>query len=274
MTQRGQSRLLGKRLARLRRLASLTLAEAVAPLRWSTSKLNRIENGQLPDFHGLRAMLDRYGVTVDRWQEYIDIFDAAGQPGWWRAYGLDDRGYVSIEAEAVLVRDFTLAYVPGLLQTEDYARALFRANPRSAQRLDKDVRVRMIRQKRLTSLDDPLQLVAVVTEAALRNPVGGRKLMKAQLEQILMVAELDTVTVRVLPTSVGAHPGIDGSFTLLSFGVPDEPDMAFVEHAIGSTSSAKPNVVKAATLRFRRLRASALGLDDSTALIERLADEC
>jgi hypothetical protein len=115
-------------------------------LHWSTSKLNRIELGQLPDMHGLKSRLDLYGVTGDRWEEYFQLLADAEQPGWWRAYGVDDKGYVPLETDVLLVRDYTLAYVPGALQTADYARALFvGAEDRSAEKLRTSITVRMNR---------------------------------------------------------------------------------------------------------------------------------
>ena len=124
-----------------------------------------------------------------------------------------------LEAEASLVRDYTLGYVPGLLQTADYARELFRSSllRRTEAELERDVTVRMIRQERLVSEDNPLELVAIVDESVLHRPVGGPEVMRAQLARMVEAAGLDTVTFQVLPTGVGAHPGMYGAFTVLSF---------------------------------------------------------
>jgi hypothetical protein len=200
---------------------------------------------------------------------------AAKERGWWRAYGLDDKGYVPMEADASLVRDFALSYVPGLLQTADYARALFRRSMqrRTAERLRNDVTIRMIRQKRLTSDEDPLRLVAIMDESALYRPVGGPQAMAEQLDHLIDAAALDTVTLQVLPTSLGAHAGLSGIFLLLSFGALGEPDIAYVEGPLGATHTDRDSVVTAATLRFERLRSEALSPEDTVELIRRAAKQ-
>ncbi len=137
--------------------------------------------------------------------------------------------------------------------------------------LEREITVRMIRQKRLTSDEDPLELVAVVEEAALRRPVGGRSVMRAQLERLVAAASLDTVTFQVLPTAVGAHAGIGGAFTLLSFDGLGEPDMAYVEHPMGAVHLEKDEDVARARVVFDHLRSAALGPAESVALVEGVA---
>jgi hypothetical protein len=244
-------------------------------MRFSTSKLNRIENGEnLIDIHELKSLLDIYGVTADRWPEYFTMLDDATEPGWWRSYGLDDRGYVPLEADASLVRDFTLAYVPGLLQTADYARAMFRGGPNrlAGESLRNNVAVRMIRQKRLTSAEDPLRLVAVIDESVLYRPVGGPSVMAGQLAHLVKSAGLDTVTVQILPISLGAHLAQAGPFILLGFDDLEEPDVAYAEHPLGAVHTDRESTVAKAKLRFDRLRTDALSPDDSVALIRRAAE--
>jgi Domain of unknown function (DUF5753) len=171
-----------------------------------------------------------------------------------------------------LIRDFTVMYVPGLLQTADYARTLFVASAtrRTPETLDRDVAVRMIRQERLTSAKDPLELVAIVDESVLHRPVGGPAVLRAQLDHLVAAAALDTVTFQVLPTGVGAHPGMDGAFTVLSFDGLGEPDMAYVEHPMGGVHIEKEEDVARARLVFDHLRSAALGPADSVALVERV----
>jgi transcriptional regulator with XRE-family HTH domain len=266
---------MARRLKTLRTRAGMTLEEVSARMEWSSSKLGRWETGEhLTEIHGLKSLLDIYGVTADRWEEYFELCRASRERGWWRAYGLDNKGYVPLEADASLVKDFTLGYVPGLLQTADYARALFRASGdrRSAERLRNAVAVRMVRQQRLTSEDDPLQLIAIMEESVLHRPVGGPTVMAAQLAHLAEAAALDTVTLQVLPTTVGAHASMDSGLILLSFGDLGEPDILFVEHAAGSTQTEKAADVSRATLKFDRLRSDALSPDDSLALIRRAAE--
>jgi hypothetical protein len=166
-----------------------------------------------------------------------------------------------------------VTYVPGLMQTGDYARELFEASlkRRTPEALEQAVRVRMIRQERLCTDEQPLELVAIVEEAVLHRPVGGSTVMRAQLEHIVDAAALDSVTFQVLPTDVGAHPGMGGAFTLLSFDGLGEPDMAYVEHPMGAVHIEKEDDVVRARLVFDHLRSVALSPAESVALVERMA---
>jgi hypothetical protein len=254
----------------------MTLEEAAPALDFSPSKLSRIENAQQGvDVHAVRSMLDLYDVGGDRWTELVALAREAAQRGWWRAYGLDDRGYVPLEAAATRVHDFTVTYVPGLLQTADYAGAHFMgaARQRSAEALERAIAVRMIRQERLTDTEEPLELIAVVDETVLRRPVGGADVMRAQLRHLVVASALPTVTFQVLPMAVGAHPGLDGAFTVLSFNALDEPDVAYVEHPMGAVHIEKDQDVATARLVFDRVRSAALSPADSVALVERVAAE-
>ena len=267
---------LGRILRELREHAGLSLEVAAPALDWSSSKLSRIENGrQGVDVHGVRTMMDVYGVGGPQWGELLDLTRSASEKGWWRAYGLDDKGYVPLEAEATLIRDATAAFVPGLLQTDAYARAVFAAvlHPRNEIELDNLTAIRTRRQGRLTSAEDPLELVAVVDEAVLRRPVGGPAVMRAQLTHLVDVAALDRITMQVLPLSLGAHPGLSAPFTLLTFGGIDFGDMVYVEHPVGALHINKADEVAVAKLTFDRLRSLALDPDDSVELIRRVAAE-
>ncbi|TWF78497.1 helix-turn-helix protein [Pseudonocardia hierapolitana] len=265
---------LGRILRELREEAGLSLEVAAPALDWSSSKLSRIENGrQGVDVHGVRTMMDIYGVVGPQWDELLDLTRSVSEKGWWRAFGLDDKGYVPLEAEATLVREATTAYVPGLLQIEAYARAVFAIHQRTDAELDNLTAVRRIRQERLTSLEDPLELVAVVDEVVLRRPVGGPAVMRTQLAHLVEAAALDRVTLQVLPMSLGAHPGLSAPFTLLTFGGIDFGDMVYVEHPIGAVHISKEEEVAVARLKFDRLRSLALDPDASVALIQRVAAE-
>ncbi|QYN33191.1 helix-turn-helix domain-containing protein [Pseudonocardia sp. DSM 110487] len=266
-------RQLARTLRELRVHAGLTIEAAAPLLDFSASKLSRIENAhQGVDVHIVRSMLDLFDVGGDRWTEILELTREASEKGWWRAYGLDDRGYIPLEADASTVREFAASFVPGLLQTADYARVLFETSlrPRSAEILERDVKVRMIRQERLVSAERPLELLAVIEEAALYRVLGGRARMRAQLAHLIHAAELDTVTVQILPTDVGGHPGLDGAFTVLSFEGLGEPDMGYVEHPMGSMHIEKEEDVVRARVVFDHLSSVALSPAESTALIERV----
>jgi hypothetical protein len=268
-------RVLARQLRMLREEAGLTLEQAAPKLDFSVSKLSRIENAQiLIDVHWVRGMLDLYDVGGDRWTELVELAREAQRPGWWRAYGLGKHAwYIGYEAEASRIQDFQTTFVPGLLQTAAYARALMVAVPiqRSAEQLDNEVAARMYRQRRLTSEENPLELVAVVEESVLYRPVGGPEVMREQLQHMAALAELDLVTLQVLPTAIGAHAALASGFIILNFGELDEPDMAYVEHSLGALNLDKKDDVARARLTFERVLSDALDPAESLALIRRLA---
>jgi transcriptional regulator with XRE-family HTH domain len=267
-------RMLARRLRELREQAGLTMEAAAPKLYWSVSKLSRIENNQqLADVHGVKSMLDLYGVGGDEWEQLTTLAVECRHRGWWRAYGLGDNSYVVFEAEAARVQEVAIGYVPGLLQVAPYSEALFLAAPvfRSHADLEREVAIRMIRQRRLTAAEDDLQLEAVVAEAALHNPIGGPAVLREQLDHLVMAAELDNVNLRVLPTDVGAHPALASGFMVLNFGDLGEPDIAYVEHALGAVQLEQEADVARARLTFDQLRSLALAPAESQALIERAA---
>ncbi len=267
-------RVLARQLKLLREQSGFTLEQVAPKLDFSVSKLSRIENAQVViDVHWVKSMLDVYDVGGARWNELLELAREAGQPGWWRAYGLGNNSYIAFETEASRVQIFTLGYVPGLMQTADYARALMRAVPvrRTAEELENEVAARLYRQQRLTSVDDPLEVVAVIDESVLHRPVGGPEVLRSQLNQIALLAELDTVTLGVLPSAVGAHAGLASSFTIIGFGDLGEPDMAHVEHTIGALILDKKEEVARAKVAFESVLSDALDPAESLALVRRLA---
>jgi hypothetical protein len=268
-------RQLARQLRLMRERAGLTLEAAAPELDWSASKLSRIETAQQQvDVHAVRSMLDLYRISGDEWTETIDLCRESRQKGWWRAYGLGDDSYVGFETEASAVFDFTLGYVPGLLQTAEYCRALLKTGllRRSREQLTNAVVVRTIRQERLSSTEHPLRLAAVIDEAALHRPIGGPRIHAAQLRHLITAAALDTVTLQVLPTSLPGHGALASSFTVLRFDGLGEPDLVYVEHSVGAVLMDKKADVSRAKLLFDRLRSDALGPGNSVDLIKQLAE--
>lgn len=267
-------RQLGRTLRRLRERAGITQAAAGNRLRFSNKKLSRIELGQVPGYHEFLAMLDLYGVIVSDYDEYVRMFDRAKEQGWWHAYGLDDQGFVSLEAEASEVRDYQLGYLPGLLQTEAYMRAQFDGarKPMTGQCLEDQVAVRLRRQWRLTA-EPVLRLHAIIDESLLhRLDISGRNL-RTQLDHLLECAALPTVHLQVIPLHTGSHAGRAGGFTILSYPGRDEPGIAYVEHGFGSVQVEKNAEVETASMVFRHLADVAFDQDDSITLIKRVASE-
>ncbi|WP_245975739.1 helix-turn-helix domain-containing protein [Amycolatopsis palatopharyngis] len=263
-------RQLARTLRRLREQARLTQEETARRLRLSEAKLSRIEHGQLPNYHEFLAMLDLYGVIVSDYDEYVRMYDRAEERGWWHAYGMDDRGFVSIEAEASVVRTYEVGHVPGLLQTESYTRATFASArvPLTGQQLENQVTVRLRRQRRL--VEEPLLHVHVVMdEAVLHKPTCDHD----QLTKIGHDSHLPNMIVQVIPEQVGVHGGLYSNFLVVGFPQAAEPDLAYVEYGFGSLQIEKESDVRAARLLFEHLASVALDERESRKLIERIAAE-
>ena len=266
-------RQLARALRRLREAAGLSLEEAAPQLDWSASKLSRIETAeQGVDVHGVRSMLDLYNVGGPEWGELIELTREARKKNEWLVYGISNRGYPRLEMDATVVHNYQLAYIPGLLQTEDYMRVLFRSSPQrlTDAEVDQEVKARLFRQRRLTT-EPALELVTVVDESVLCRAVGGVEVMRAQLQQILTRAALPSVCLQVLPFALGVHAGLNGSFTVLNFGDPDEPEIAYVEHTAKTLHLEKEGDVRACKLAFDQRQSQARSPHDSAAFIERLA---
>ncbi|MBC6446770.1 helix-turn-helix domain-containing protein [Actinokineospora xionganensis] len=233
-----QRRMLGKKLRELREGAGLKAAEVARRTEISTGRLSRIENGEVaPDIPLAKFLLDLYVIPVNDWEPYLEQVRAARRAkGWWQAYGVAARGFLALETAATTVRTFQLAYMPGLLQTEDHIRAVFQqlSGSRGRAWIDNQVRVRMIRQQRLHATDDQLVLATVIDHTVLRREVGSREVMQAQLHHLIEMAALPNVTLQVMPAEAGTHVGMDGAFTVLSFPGANEPDLAYIENVAGS----------------------------------------
>jgi DNA-binding XRE family transcriptional regulator len=264
-------RRLARRLRQMRENAQLTLAEAAPRLHKTRSALGRIEKGETAaDIHLVRSMMDLY----DQYDEHLEgMVKEAMVPGWWIPYGIKDRGFIGLETEADRSLEWSLVYVPGLLQTEDYMRAVFsNGNVRWTKKMrENHIVARTIRQERLTDEDAPLTLAAVIDESALRKPVGGKQVMHAQLLHLTEVSELASVTIQVIPNAVGSHEGMEGAFTILDFREPEDPSLFYAEYPTGAVHVEKPEEVRDARLIFDRLRSVALPPDDSVAFIQRVA---
>jgi transcriptional regulator with XRE-family HTH domain len=228
--------LVGAQLRRLRTDLGLSRAEAAEAIRASEWKIHRLENGQVRfKERDLADLLTLYGVTnPDQVEELLVLAADANTPGWWQRYGdvlpVWFRNYVDLEAAATLIRTYEGQFIPGLLQTDDYVRALVHGAhlEDSNEEVGRRVRLRMARQTLLTR-EQPPRLWAVVDEAALRRPVGGPEIMRAQLERLLEASKQPNVTLQILGFRAGAHPAMGSSFSILRF--PEElPDLVYLEH--------------------------------------------
>jgi transcriptional regulator with XRE-family HTH domain len=242
--------LVGAKLRRLRTDLGLSREEAAEAIRASEWKIHRLENGQVGfKERDLVDLLARYQVNdpaeVD---ELLAMAREANAPGWWQRYGdvLPQwfRAYVDLESAATLIRTYEGQFIPGLLQTDDYMRAVIHGAhlDESAEEVGRRVRLRMARQTLLTR-EHPPRLWAVVDEAALRRPVGGREVMRGQLERLIEAAKLPNVTLQVLGFDSGAHPAMVGSFSVLRFPDQELPDVVYLEHLTSASYLNKPDEV-------------------------------
>lgn len=264
-------RRLARKLRQMREEAGMTLVEAAPRLDKTKSALSRIENGETgADVHLIRSMMDLYN---QRPPGLIDMVRQANTPGWWTAYGINDRGYIGMETDAGVADDFALVYVPGLLQTEDYMRAVFnsaRVKP-TRKELENQVAARLYRQRRLTDDEFPLRLYAILDETVLRKPIGSSDVRKAQWHHLAEAADLNTVTIQVVLDEVGPHEGMAGAFTVLEFPDDEDPDLLYVSHVAGSLHMEKPDQLAEAKLTFDSLRSTALSPAESVAFIDQWA---
>ena len=261
-------------LKRLREAAGLTQDDVAQRLDWHHTKVFRIETGRTgPHPNDVRVMLDVYGVTnpVQR-EALVQLAKDARQRGWWYSYRdvlpSQYEFFIGLEAEATSIQTFELAVVPGLLQIEDYARALVRGGPLEldSDEIERLVEVRMTRQQVLANPDRP-QLWAILDEAAIRRVVGGPAVMRAQLQHLVTLSEQGKTTIQVVPYSVGAHPGTVGSFMILGFAEPSEIDVVYMETIGGNISVDKPEEVQHYATAFDHLRAVALSPDGTRAML-------
>jgi transcriptional regulator with XRE-family HTH domain len=228
--------LVGAELRRLRTAKGLSREEAGEAIRASEWKIHRLENGQVSfKEHDIVDLLRLYGVThADEIAEFVVLAREANTPGWWQRYGdvLPQwfRTYVDLESAASLIRTYEGQLVPGLLQTDDYIRAVVHdASLEPSEDVGRRVRLRMARQTVLTR-EHPPRLWAVVDEAALRRPVGGREVMRGQLERLIAATKLPNVTLQILPFAGGAHPAMVSAFSILRFADRELPDVVYLEH--------------------------------------------
>ena len=266
-------------LKRLREMTGLTQEEVASQLDWHPTKVMRIETGRTaPHPNDVRVMLGLYGATdAEALAGLIRLAKDARQRGWWYSYRdvLLNRFefFLGLESEADTIRDFELAMIPGLLQTEDYARALIRGlMAYDAAEIERRVEVRMTRQKLLTREDRP-QLWAIMDEAAIRRVVGGRAIMRAQLLHLAHATELGGTTIQVVPYGAGPHPGQAGPFIILGFAEPTEPEVVYMETIGGNLYVDKPEEVRLCTTAFDQLRAVALSPSQSRAMLQAIAGE-
>ncbi len=237
------------------------------------SKLSRMETG-----HGvaaprdIRDLCDLYGVTDEAERDHLMALAREGkQTGWWQSYDLDYFAtYVGLEAEAVAIKYYQSAIVPGLMQTPGYARAMHEANiPEfTPERMEQLIEVRLTRQRLLVQ-NPPVRLEVVLDEAVLHRLVGGPAVMGAQLDRLIELSGQPNVTVQVIPYSVGAHPAMDSTFNILEF-TSSVSSVVYVEGLVGWIYVERRQDVERYQQVFEHLRIVALTPQESIELIARI----
>jgi hypothetical protein len=228
--------LLGAHLRRLREAQGVSREDAGWEIRSSESKISRMELGRVGfKERDVEDLLTLYGLDDEQERaRLLALAREANNPGWWHRYGdvLPSwfQSYLGLEAAAAVIRTYEVQFVPGLLQTKEYARAvvLLGHELASEEELERRINVRATRQE-LLHRPKPPQVWAVVDEAALRRPMGGRKVMRAQLESLIEATRLPNVRLQVLPFYVGGHAAAGGAFSILRFPDQDLPDVVYVE---------------------------------------------
>jgi transcriptional regulator with XRE-family HTH domain len=272
-------RRLANELRRLREAADLTIEQVAESLECSSSKISRIETAQVnPTPRDVRDMLQLYKVGGERFDLLLQLAREARQKaGLYAEFrNLPFVTFADLEAAAESTSVYCSLVLPGFLQTADYARAIvravrldLRAHP---EEIEKRVEFRLARKARLTKDQTP-RIWVVLDEAVLRRLVGGRETMRAQLDHVVELAAQPNITLQVLPFSAGAHAGIDGSFYIISFPDPADPDVVYIENTTSDLYLEDADAIRRYDQLFDRLRAAALDPDESVTFVANVAKE-
>ncbi|MGA8117532.1 MAG: helix-turn-helix transcriptional regulator [Actinocatenispora sp.] len=260
------------------------IGEAAAAVDHQSSWLSRIEgmeNRAHPN--DVQALLMHYGVEQPVIDAVKDVARQSRKRGWWYPY--NDTipewfgQYLGLESGASVIRAFDGVAVPGLLQTEDYARALIQAavTRQSTAEVERFTRLRIERQERITDNEEPIQFRSVLDEGLLWRQVGGQRVMIDQIERMIEIGQRSNVQIQILPSSAGAHAGMDGSFVVMDFPPLPTPfptiddRIAYVDLLVGAKYFDKPVEVTPYEAAWEQLRGDALSAGESEALLRRIA---
>jgi transcriptional regulator with XRE-family HTH domain len=271
--------MLGARLRRLREAAEISRAEAGFAIRGSESKISRIELGRVSfKLRDVSDLLTMYGVTDPEQREsFIGMVEQSNEPGWWHRYTdlVADwfQDYLGLEESASRIQAWEQQFVPGLLQTEDYTRALVIHgwSPVSSQSVQRQVALRMRRQALLTRQDAP-KVWAVIDESVLHRPIGGRQVLLAQLAHLRELSKRPNITLQVVPYQFSGYAA-EGSFTMLRFAEPELPDVVYLEHLTGALYLDKRSDTELYGRVFDRLTVDARTPDHTRQMLAKIAAE-
>jgi hypothetical protein len=267
---------LGAHLRRLREAAGVSRGEAGYLIRGSDSKMSRLESGKVGfKERDVTDLLTAYGVTgTEQRDAIVDMARRSNEHGWWQGFGdviptwFED--YVGLESSASRIQTYEILFVPGLLQTESYARAVVTGGRPSTSTPDAERRIdlRMRRQQRLGRRDAPT-LWAVIAEAVLHRPVGGPAVHAEQLRHLHELAALPNVIIQVLPLALSGYAA-EGAFAMLRFAEPELPDLVYLESMTGSRYLDKRDEVETYSRAMDRLTIDALSPADTRQLLAKM----
>ena len=271
---------LGARLRALRRRAGLSREDAAYPIRASESKISRMELGRVGfKERDLADLMTLYGLDDPEERRRLLAFARdANSPSWWHAYGdvLDSwfQTYLDFEQAAELIRTYEIQFVPGLLQTEAYARAVISLglDQSGPDEVNRRARLRMERKK-LLQRPEPPKLWAVLDEAVLRRPIGGRAVLREQIAALLELTGSPDVQLQVMPFASGGHAASGGAFSVLRFPYQELSDIVYIEHLTGCLYLDKREEVDRYTAAIGRLFIEAAPLSETPAILRRILNE-
>lgn len=282
MTQSGspvtQQRRLRTELRRAREQAGMTQKDVADTFGWHPSKVIRLETGAVTvDVADLLAMLRHYGMTD---QSKIDDLLAAARASkehvWWDKYRTKSNGefitFLSYESAAVRIRQFQALILPGMLQTESYARAVIKLFDNDDESIDRAVRVRLERQ-RILDLTDPPEMFFILDEAAIRRQVGGADVMATQLRKLKELAQRPNINIQIVPFTAGAHVGIKGSFSIFEFAGDDEDFVAYSQQTFKEVQVRTPQETSTYVETFYELETTASPTTDFDRIIDTVLGE-
>ena len=271
-------RRLALELRRLREAAKLTCEEVAERLECSASKISRVETGRVSvSPRDVRDMLEIYGVPELQRDALVQLARESRQKGWWHAYADSVQPhfatYLGLESAASEIRIYEVNLIPGLLQTEEYARAVIAAGMVNSPRADIERQVALRMERQRLTMTSPPKVWAVLDEAALRRQVGGPEVMRVQLEYLRELGGLRNVSLQVIPFGGGAHPAMGRPFVILVFGEEADPDVVYLEDLTSALWVENVEEVDRYNVFFNHLQATALSFENSAALMTAVLKE-
>jgi len=270
---------LGSRLRALRLAKGLSREEAGHPIRASESKISRMELGRVGfKERDITDLLTLYGVEdVEERDRMLALLREANAPSWWQAFGDVDawfQSYLDLERAAELIRAYEIQFVPGLLQTEAYARAVISLGygEGTPEEIERRVRLRMARAE-LLHRDDAPRMWVVLDEAVLRRTIGGRAVLREQVEALIEVARMPNVQIQVMPFAAGGHAAAGGAFSILRFPYEELSDVVFLEHLTSGIYLDRQEDVDQYAAAIGRLFIEAAPLSRTDQILKSIRDE-